>query len=1002
MTRTIDSAPSTPPPELPTQAQPARAETPAPADAAVPEGLEPVVQTSVDAVIGEDATPEQRTQAYEEMQARYEAIASGGDFEGVDPAQFQVNATRALVEAGIPTRVRPEVVAAVDAVVDDANSTADGGLLEPATAEQVLQAYADVDAYVDAVGGLGDAGITAEALPARAEALLHEAGIPTDAASAEAYVAEPLQGFDDMSPEARIDALNEATSRLESLTADLDPEAAAIVAARALAPIEARIGDVGAAGAFIDQDLAPTRLSLAIVADRLPEGARGDAVLDRIADAMLANAGPGNPRLLSPLSGDGHGMRLFLHIAAGADAAYGEGATAVLMRDISAAQDAYVSGVVEPAVDAYSEHTAELNWLLQNLGPGASPEDLQAATEDYIAANPDWQARHDELQAEMAAHGANLLRQADALSGLPPGLGGEYADDAAARVESLLNGDKSGFAIATAAGTDPEAISEIDLPEMVGFSEGLSLTDGGIGVVRALAGAHVQHNVLGSLATLDTTDPASLAAARAQIATLRDPAIATALGLDPSQLGDLDAAVDELQATLPQNGETLSQADVQSRLQRLNSRLNGLDAFHESQPMGQVFRGIGVAAGVASLWGAATGFVEDPSIEGGIEVLSGAAGLSTAVGELATGLGAIPENSAWARFSSNAALGKVLGTIGIGLGVVGVVDSLSEGDLTQAGIGAVGVGGGALALFGTASWTGPVGVVIGLLAAGASFGVSIFRANEATAELEAASRPFLESLGFDAEAAEVLSDFSGDGYSSVGVLMRYGETRGLGHDDMVAWLNGLPPDRLANVRDMLNYAADDLEGEYGEFGAATGDGARFDDATFAELLEGSGTGNLLIGELTPESSSQLDIALEAMDIELPWQPHGPPAPAPTATELDAEAAEILGDSDGALDVLEQYGALRGLDREQTLGWINAIPPEDLEPLRNALAWTHEDLDGAGLAEDATDGAQFDDGEFGEIAELNRGHLQSGDLVALSAKQIDAVLEAYGVDVPEAP
>lgn len=999
MSRPIEAYRQTPA-ELPLETPPPVA-PPVAEGAAVPEGVNPEVQAAVDDVIGPDATRAQRDAAYAQMQQYYDAVASGGDFTGIDPATFRVNTIRALTEAGIPTRFRPEVVAAVDAAIHDTNSSIGGVYLPGATAEQVLAAYQQIEDYVDTVGGLGDAGITAEALPRRTEELLREQGIPTKASAAADYVEDALAGWDDMSQEERLDAVVEASARLEQQTAGLDADAAATIASVALAPIEARIGDIEVAGAFVDAELAPAWTSLATVADRIGGTPQGDAAVNRIADALYASGGgPGNFNLLAPLREQGVGLGVFLRMAEIADSRYTEGATDLFMREIASALDSYVDNGAKPAVEAYSEHTSELNWLLQNLGPGATPEALQQATQDYIDANPGWQERHDELQAEVARQGALLLQQIDALRNLPPGLQDAFGDDAQARIKSLLEGTETGFAIATAAGSDPEAIADLDLPEMVGFADTLGLSDSGLGVVKALATAHVQHNVLGSLANLDTSDPAALAHARAQIATLRNPTIATALGLDPSQLGDLDAAVDELQRTLPQAGETLSQADVEARLARLNSQLDQLDAFHNSQPLGQVFRGIGVAAGVASLWGATSGFIDDPSLEGAVQTLAGAAGLSTAVGDLATGLGAIPETSVWARFSASTTFGKVLGTVGLGLGLVGVVDSLSQGDLAQAGIGAVGVGGGALALFGTASWAGPVGVAIGLVAAAASFGLGIFRANEAEGELEDASRPFLESLGFDEEAAGILSDFSGDGYSSVGVLMQYGSARGLSHDEVVAWVNSLPGQQLENLRDVLNYVADDLEGKYGDFATTTGDGARFDDATYAQLVEDNG-GHLLAGELPPESATQFDTALEAMDIELPWQPYGPPAPAPTATELDDEAAEILDGADGAVAVLERYGELRGLDRDQTTGWINAIPTEELERLRTVLEFAHEDLDGASLAEEAPDDARFGDEEFTEIVETegNLGHLLSGDLVPLSAKQIDAVLEAYGFEVP---
>ena len=70
--------------------------------------------------------------------------------------------------------VRPEVQEAVDQEISPS-----------ATEEERERAYALVNDYVDDVGGLGDRGINASALPDRAAQLLDDAGIPTIAAEAE-------------------------------------------------------------------------------------------------------------------------------------------------------------------------------------------------------------------------------------------------------------------------------------------------------------------------------------------------------------------------------------------------------------------------------------------------------------------------------------------------------------------------------------------------------------------------------------------------------------------------------------------------------------------------------------------------------------------------------------------------------------------------------------------------------------------------------------------------
>lgn len=140
------------------------------------------VRAAVDDVLPPGATAQQRQAAYEELQGYVDRAAQGGDYEAIDDASMRVLAVDVLQLAGITTRYSPEVVAAVQRELSSS-----------ATPEQTLQAYDEIQRYVDTVGGIGDAGITAEALPGRAATLLEEAGLPTVAAEARAEAERILE-----------------------------------------------------------------------------------------------------------------------------------------------------------------------------------------------------------------------------------------------------------------------------------------------------------------------------------------------------------------------------------------------------------------------------------------------------------------------------------------------------------------------------------------------------------------------------------------------------------------------------------------------------------------------------------------------------------------------------------------------------------------------------------------------------------------------------------------
>lgn len=146
------------------------AQLPAPAqrllaDAGLPT-VAPEVVRSVDQVIGPGATLEQRLAGYRSVGAYVDRVGGVSD-QGITAEALPARASELLREAGTDVRLRPEVITAVNGLLKDGASPADRAA-----------AYDTVQGYVDQVGGIGDAGIVAEALPGRAAQLLAEAGNP--------------------------------------------------------------------------------------------------------------------------------------------------------------------------------------------------------------------------------------------------------------------------------------------------------------------------------------------------------------------------------------------------------------------------------------------------------------------------------------------------------------------------------------------------------------------------------------------------------------------------------------------------------------------------------------------------------------------------------------------------------------------------------------------------------------------------------------------------------
>ncbi|MGH8081341.1 MAG: hypothetical protein ACREP7_12260, partial [Lysobacter sp.] len=160
-----------------------------------PPKIEDTVRRQVDQVLPDRIAPEQRDQAYELVQ-KYVNEVGGVSDQGITEQALPHQAAQILQDHGIATVARPEVIAAVDSQISS-----------NATPDQRRAGYEAVQKYVDQVGGIGDQGIVAEALPAQAGQVLRDEKLPArysqevvDAvngrAANEASFAQKLQGYE--------------------------------------------------------------------------------------------------------------------------------------------------------------------------------------------------------------------------------------------------------------------------------------------------------------------------------------------------------------------------------------------------------------------------------------------------------------------------------------------------------------------------------------------------------------------------------------------------------------------------------------------------------------------------------------------------------------------------------------------------------------------------------------------------------------------------------------
>lgn len=652
--------------------------------------------------------------------------------------------------------------------------------------------------------------------------------------------------------------------RLDTATNGMNQDIATSVVTKALPGIEAAYQE-----SLNNSDKYPAGVltagmdgakALTWVAGRITGTPEGDAAIGRLADMGFY---------------DRNGVRMA--IAEGANPAYaiqfaakvgGSGGEQIIRNDVIAGIDEFRSKV-GGNVEDYNAHVEELNWLSTNHGVAMTPDQLQQATADYKAQHKGFEDTEQRLKNRMASDGRALLAQLDALANLPPELAGQQGA-ANQKIQDTVGDAKSFEALQVAA---QQQSGRLTPEELKTIGQIARLTDRGRKLAEEAATQILRRDVLPHFENINPNDPASLTQARNAIRSLQDGRLSTVLGITD---GDLDKGIKALEEALPQAGET--EAQQIARVKQLNEKLDnltgtdGAKTFNKTTFPGQLLRTIGVAATGASLFSSLGAAENNPSLKNNLKVLIDIAGLAQKTIELTEGFGALGSDSRSAQLfgSSSKPAVKFLGVLGSAFDFINAYEAAKAGDNVSAGLSAAAGAGGVMAALGTGTIAGPIGLTI----VGAAV-VSQMIWNDVKSSniyMNETSANFLRHAGFDQDAANALVDQSGDGHSPVPILVKYAELKGFNMDDpahqraFVDWVNNIPPDNLAALRDNLHHTLDEIGGDVSKFNAtAPNDAERIRDTKERPWFARG-------GDARPESAAQLDAMLPILEIPMPVPP----------------------------------------------------------------------------------------------------------------------------------
>jgi hypothetical protein len=862
-------------------------------DAGLPT-VDPEVIESVDQVIGPDATFEQRIAGYESVAAYVDRVGGVSD-QGITAEALPAKANELLRADGTDVRFRPEVITAVNGLlkggasladreaaystvqryVDQVGGVGDAGIVADALPGKAAQLLADADnpalrfepqvmqavdtvigptgndadklagyqalqQYVDRVGGISDQGITAEYLPSKAAELLRERGIDVELQTApNASVDEVVRIMEaGATPAEQLQILDQAYAQADAQKRSellADPQVQQAIRSAAFDAVEPLSqepdGSAGQAVPFLDAannlDALTRDLDPALVAAVLeqttsqyqsyvlndyggPTGIEGTATFLRVLDRAAGT--PDGDAVISDLADTGLALDrngVYQHISSGGTPAFATQSGA--RNDVVDGVNTYAGSTVKDSVDAYLQHTQELNWLVSNQGGVMTPEQLQQATQDYISRQSgDWETTANELKEQVAQDGLKLQTQIETMLAA-----GGYESE----VEALLADPNNQFALTTAFGNHPEAVTDRTLSLMSGLGK---TTESGRRVLEIAANAYIKAQVVQPLSGYDPANPRSVAQVQSAINRLTSPGMSTALGIDQAKLNQ---AVQSLEGSL--RGPNATQADLDQALNRLNSDLDGA-ALSKTTPAGQLFRALGVGLAGINLASSLQRAGRDPAaLENWGKVVTDTLGVSQKTAEImfARGAGGTVTETLASRTA-----GRVVSGLSAAADGWLAASSFAKGDVALGTLYSAAAAGGALAtaasLGWVGAWGGPVGIGITAIAALGVYAVQSTRDSNVHMD-DPDTAPFLEFANLKPETAKALTDQSGDGHSPVPVLQKYAEYKGYdlsnpAHQQaFVDWLNNLPPETLSDLRDGLHHKLDDWGGDAEQLGSST-------------------------------------------------------------------------------------------------------------------------------------------------------------------------------------
>ncbi|MCD9096786.1 hypothetical protein [Luteimonas fraxinea] len=570
----------------------------------------------------------------------------------------------------------------------------------------------------------------------------------------------------------------------------------------------------------------------------------------RAADAVIAHNGI-PPRSIGPA--------LFVELERqGVDVGQGS--------PVLASMDPIRNGIelsIQPDAAEFYELTETFRFAQEMRPLYASDTEFEAALDALMTESlgADWQAQIQAQQDVMASHGSRLLNQLAQYTDLPAD--NPLRSDVDTFISEVLNDPVAQAAISMALRADP-ALAQGPLGDSLLdlFSIG-ELGAAGQGLATEFANLYISTQSGAAISGLDGGNPATIAAADAQLASLVDPRLAEALGVEPAAL---ESAIGAMRESLPGLAGDDTQREAAQRA--FNTALNGIEGFTADDAAGQLLRGMAVTASASALINAQGLQLDDPRVEslldiaiGNLEFLKSANFTGKALISLAVGAELISATGFIGKYGlSNALTGRLFAAAGIAADTWNAIQAFQDGDAGAGTLHVTAAGGVLAGVLGAGTWLGPVGWTVAALS---YIGLgAIDRAAHNNRFETDDMRNFLAASGLSDAAASVLYDTTGNAVSPVPFLLQYAQSHGLSPDQAIAWFNQLAEtDQLSGVVHIAHQTIDEAGGNGTDL-----PGTHASDSEVADTLDFTPHHAVAMGA---QSMAQFDMLLQTFDIPPP-------------------------------------------------------------------------------------------------------------------------------------